>query len=145
MRVLLTCACVGAAVGLMDFGLVSLISALYHSRLDFAIRHWERRGHFWRGLGRLVLLDGLYALLAAGATSFVAPRAQGSGLPEMKGFLNGSRIPGLFRVRTLVVKFLAIALVIGSGMPVGREGPSVYLGAAVGYGVEFKMFRMRSI
>ena len=88
---------------------VSLISALYHSRLDFAIREWENRGRFGRGLGRLVVVDGAYAVAAAAATAFVAPRAQGSGLPEMKGFLNGSRIPGLFRFRTLVVKFLAIA------------------------------------
>ena len=46
----------------------------------------------------------MYVGTAAWLTAYVAPKAQGSGLPEIKGFLNGSRIPGLWRLRTFVVK-----------------------------------------
>ena len=39
---------------------------------------------------------------------------------------------GFFCEERRVVKLLAIAFVIAAGLPLGREGPMVYLGAAVG-------------
>ena len=58
-----------------------------------------------------VAADAALAGAAAFLVAYVAPAAQGSGLSELKGFLNGSRIPGLWRLRTFVVKYVAIALV----------------------------------
>ena len=38
----------------------------------------------------------------------------------------------VFNVHTLVVKFASCALAVGSGLPVGPEGPMVHIGAMVG-------------
>ncbi len=38
----------------------------------------------------------------------------------------------VFNVITLVVKFASCALAVGSGLPVGPEGPMVHIGAMVG-------------
>lgn len=43
-------------------------------------------------------------LFAAIITAFFAPAAAGSGIPEVKAYLNGVDAPGIFTVRTLIVK-----------------------------------------
>ncbi|KAG8470049.1 hypothetical protein KFE25_006504 [Diacronema lutheri] len=67
----------------------------------------------------------------AAALALVAPAACGSGIPHIKAVLNGIRVPGALAVRTLVAKYLGIILVVASGMPAGREGPMVHIGAGV--------------
>ncbi len=61
---------------------------------------------------------------------FYAREAKGHGVPEVMQAvaLNG----GVIRPRVVVVKTLASALSIGSGGSVGREGPIVQIGSAVG-------------
>lgn len=43
-------------------------------------------------------------LFASIITAFIAPAASGSGIPEVKAYLNGVDAPGIFTLRTLVVK-----------------------------------------
>jgi chloride channel 7 len=67
------------------------------------------------------------------------PAAAGSGIPEIIGFLNGTRIKDIFKVQTLIVKFLSCAFAVGCGMPVGYEGPMIHLGSLVAAGMsQFK-------
>lgn len=37
-------------------------------------------------------------------TAFIAPAAAGSGIPEVKAYLNGVNAPGIYTFRTLIVK-----------------------------------------
>mmetsp|Transcript_1749 Transcript_1749/g.4938 ORF Transcript_1749/g.4938 Transcript_1749/m.4938 type:complete len:271 (+) Transcript_1749:112-924(+) len=130
---------VGALVGCLVVSLGALITGLYTARVQFGLKWYEGAGdglarvRWWHGLWRLVWIAAVYTAMAAALVAYVAPKAQGSGLPEVKGFLNGSRIPGLWRFRTFLIKFFAIALVIGAGLPVGREGAAVYLGACLAH------------
>lgn len=43
-------------------------------------------------------------MFAAGITVFFAPAAAGSGIPEVKAYLNGVDAPSIFSFQTLVVK-----------------------------------------
>ena len=43
-------------------------------------------------------------LFAAIITAFISPTAAGSGIPEVKAYLNGVDAPGIFSLRTLGVK-----------------------------------------
>lgn len=43
-------------------------------------------------------------LFASIITAFIAPAAAGSGIPEVKAYLNGVDAPEIFSLRTLVVK-----------------------------------------
>jgi CIC family chloride channel protein len=57
------------------------------------------------------------------------PDARGSGLPQTKAalFARGGRIT----MRTVVGKFFCTSATLASGIPLGREGPSVQVGAGI--------------
>ncbi|TYZ28192.1 ClC family H(+)/Cl(-) exchange transporter [Selenomonas caprae] len=57
----------------------------------------------------------------------------GSGIPQLKGMLLGRM--DMDWARVLVLKFTGAVLGIGAGLSLGREGPSVQLGACIGQGV----------
>ena len=43
--------------------------------------------------------------------------------------------PQILNIRTFAVKFLSAAAAVGSGLPVGPEGPMIHMGAIVGAGL----------
>jgi CIC family chloride channel protein len=62
-----------------------------------------------------------------------APEARGHGVPEV--MLAVHQDEGRIRGRVPIVKSLASAITIGSGGSVGREGPIVQIGSAIGSGL----------
>ncbi|XP_051121872.1 putative chloride channel-like protein CLC-g isoform X2 [Andrographis paniculata] len=71
------------------------------------------------------------SLLAVLFTSLVAPETAGSGIPEVKAYLNGVDAPAIFSFRTLLVKIVGIILVVSSSLNIGKAGPMVHIGACV--------------
>lgn len=69
------------------------------------------------------------------------PMASGSGIPQVKGILAGRMRMPWFKV--LAAKLCGGVAAIGSGLSLGREGPSIQLGAAVGQGVSRLLGRSR--
>ena len=61
--------------------------------------------------------------------------AIGSGIPEVKSYLNGVRVPKVGNTITLVTKIFGTILSVSSGLVVGPEGPLVHIGAIVGQGL----------
>ena len=59
---------------------------------------------------------------------YLRPSAAGSGMPELIGFLNGTKVRHIFNVKTLVVKFFSCVCAVSSGLPVGPEGPMIHMG-----------------
>jgi chloride channel 7 len=76
-----------------------------------------------------------YVLVATLLVSVVEPVARGSGIPEVKCYLNGVAIPRVVRLRTLACKAVGVLFSVGGGLPVGKEGPMIHSGAVVGAGV----------
>ncbi|HTZ85336.1 MAG TPA: chloride channel protein [Solirubrobacteraceae bacterium] len=82
------------------------------------------------GIYFVVLAPVLGGLLYGPLVSRFAPEARGHGVPEVMYAVN--RLGGRMRPQVPVVKSLASALCIGSGGSVGREGPIVQIGSALG-------------
>jgi CIC family chloride channel protein len=58
------------------------------------------------------------------------PNARGSGVPQTKAALFAR--DGRITLRTVVGKFFCTSATLASGIPLGREGPSVQVGAGIG-------------
>lgn len=69
------------------------------------------------------------------------PMAAGSGIPQVKGVMLG--LMKMDWLRVLVGKFIGGVLAIGAGLSLGREGPSIQLGAATGQGLSRLLGRSR--
>lgn len=94
---------------------------------------------------REALADGQWQWLALYILSFIIiayllklivareSMCTGSGIPQIKGILQGDMSMRWFSV--LWSKIIGGVLAIGAGMSLGREGPSVQIGACVGQGL----------
>lgn len=81
---------------------------------------------------------GVFAVLAlcgyiVGLFIKLEPMITGSGIPQVSGILIGKMRFRWFRV--VLLKFIGGIISLGVGLSLGREGPSVQLGAATGLGV----------
>lgn len=86
------------------------------------------------------LITTLGGLISGVLVFKFAPETKGSGIPFVKMVM--ARMGNITRVRTIVVKFIAGVAGIGTGLSLGREGPSVQLGAGAGALVS-KIFKMK--
>jgi CIC family chloride channel protein len=57
------------------------------------------------------------------------PKARGSGVPQTKAALFAR--DGFISLRTILGKFFCTSITLASGIPLGREGPSVQVGAGI--------------
>jgi CIC family chloride channel protein len=82
------------------------------------------------GMWFVVAAPVVGGLIYGPLVSRFAPEARGHGVPEVMYAVN--RLGGRMRPQVPIVKSLASAICIGSGGSVGREGPIVQIGSALG-------------
>src|SRR5215471_7235436 len=93
---------------------------------------WAHQAPTWGWLLPMAV-GALGAGLAVGLVHRVAPEAAGSGIPHVKAVLYWFR--SMRWQAILPVKFIGGVVGIGSGLALGREGPTVQLGSALGAAV----------
>lgn len=70
------------------------------------------------------------------------PMISGSGIPQVEGILTRRLEINWFRV--LIHKFIGGLICLGAGLSVGREGPSVQMGACIGEGVSKNLKKLEN-
>uniref|UniRef100_A0AAF5PXW5 CBS domain-containing protein n=1 Tax=Wuchereria bancrofti TaxID=6293 RepID=A0AAF5PXW5_WUCBA len=106
------------------------IEKLQHSHVAFyeALRiHWYHYLALLHWLLHIVLLT----FLSAASCLWISKQAIGSGIPEVKVIMHGFKMENYLTVQTLIAKMIGLTLAIGSGLPIGKEGPFVHMAAIV--------------
>lgn len=109
---------IGALVGLVVVAFILITGRL-------ASHMYPAGGAGWRR----VLVPTLGSLITGYILYKYFPRARGSGIPQTRAaiFIEDGRIS----LRTVVGKFVCCSASLASGISLGREGPSVHIGAGV--------------
>ena len=121
----------GAGIGAVAFRYLILgFTYLFSGHRDYSAAGHAGNPLLGAGAWFVVLAPVLGGLLYGPLVSRFAPEARGHGVPEVMYAVN--RGGGRMRPQVPVVKSLASALCIGAGGSVGREGPIVQIGSALG-------------
>ena len=120
----------GLLTGISAIFIVYCTEDLINLRESFLSHINDRLSVIW------FVLYCLYNLLLSLTSSFlsitIAPEAIGSGIPEIKAYLNGVRVKRFTSLKLLFVKMFATILSVSSGLVIGPEGPLVHVGAILG-------------
>ena len=96
---------------------------------DYALE--QTRGYEIGGLVLAMAVAAMATALAATLVRRIAPAASGSGIPHVEAVLDGELRPT--PVWLIPIKFIGGWLAITAGLALGREGPSVQMGASLAH------------
>jgi H+/Cl- antiporter ClcA len=91
-------------------------------------QYWFNFGY--SPLAALFFYQTLFVLVAT-AFVWIEPVAGGSGVPEIKCYMNGIDLPRIVDFKTLVCRVVGVTFSVASGLPVGKEGPMIHSGSVV--------------
>nr|WP_027965561.1 H(+)/Cl(-) exchange transporter ClcA [Halomonas halocynthiae] len=125
--------CIAGFIGVMFSRLVNWVTTLRtESVIELSL---------WASVPLMFLLSGGLAMLGYLLVQRLAPEAGGSGIPEIEGALQDIRPVRWWRV--IPAKFIGGVGTLGAGMVLGREGPTVQMGANAGQMVH-DIFRLNN-
>ncbi|MBR0648881.1 H(+)/Cl(-) exchange transporter ClcA [Roseomonas terrae] len=134
-----------AALTILAGALAGVIGSFFHLAINHLMvwpRWLEQVVQGWHLVGAAALVTMLCTLLAVFIVRRFAPEAGGSGVQEIEGAMEGLR-PVRWR-RVLPVKFVAGVTAISSGLVLGREGPTIHIGASAAAAVA-EFFRVSEL
>ncbi|MFC6463789.1 ClC family H(+)/Cl(-) exchange transporter [Marinilactibacillus sp. GCM10026970] len=124
------------AKGILVGVIVGIVVSLFRYTVEFMLDHIIEFYDYLRVHPRWIIGWIFASLTAAFIIAILVrdePNIKGSGIQDIEGQLQGVLKLNWFSI--LWRKFIGGSLAIGSGLALGREGPSIQLGGAVGQGV----------
>ena len=124
------------ALSLLVGALTGIVGVAFRLTLEQADR-WRDALIAWAhtqrvaGMLLVVAICAIATAIAAWMVRRFSRDASGSGIPHVECVLNGDLPPAPLRL--IPVKFIGGLLAIGSGLALGREGPSVQMGASLAH------------
>ena len=132
--------------GLVPLAAASVVVGAATGAIGVLFRFALERGDIWRNafvawahaghdaaIVLVVLAATAASALAAWLVARFAPMASGSGIPHVEAVLRGSVPPAPLVL--IPIKFVGGVLAIGAGLALGREGPTVQMGASIAHAI----------
>tara|TARA_Y100000589_G_scaffold40518_1_gene33927 strand:- start:3919 stop:5274 length:1356 start_codon:yes stop_codon:yes gene_type:complete len=120
------------AIALLLTGLGASITSISFKAGIYFINNW--RLDLLEKFPSFVVLP-LFGMIGGGISGLLikkfAPAAKGSGVSQIMGFLRHKKVP--MNLKVGLIKLISGIIAIGSGFPLGPEGPSVQMGGSVAW------------
>ena len=116
----------------ITFSLTVLEDASAEFKADFVQKIIDTNNSAVEAWLAFTLYGMAFVLIACLLTIYVGPGANGSGIAEIMGMLNGINYPNAISIRTLFVKVFGTVFAVSGGLTIGKEGPLAHIGANVG-------------
>uniref|UniRef100_A0A8C5H6K7 Chloride channel protein n=1 Tax=Gouania willdenowi TaxID=441366 RepID=A0A8C5H6K7_GOUWI len=132
------CALIGFLTGLIACFIdivVEQVAKVKYNVIKENIETFTEAGGLSISLILWAVLNCSFVIVGAILVAFFEPIAAGSGIPQIKCYLNGVKIPRVVRLKTLVVKVCGVICSVVGGLAVGKEGPMIHSGGVVAAGV----------
>ncbi|XP_064415257.1 H(+)/Cl(-) exchange transporter 7 [Latimeria chalumnae] len=134
----LICALIGILTGLVACFIdivVEKLAGLKYKVIKNSIDKFTETGGLCISLMLWTAFNVLFVMIGSLMVAFLEPVAAGSGIPQIKCYLNGVKIPHVVRLKTLVVKVCGVIFSVVGGLAVGKEGPMIHSGAVIAAGI----------
>jgi len=113
-------------------GLGASITSIFFKTGIYFINNWRLTLlDQFPSIAVLPIFGALGGAIAGYLIKNIAPAAKGSGVSQIMGFLRHKKVP--MNLKVGLVKLISGIIAIGSGFPLGPEGPSVQMGGSVAW------------
>jgi len=119
-------------VATITFLMSTLEANLAEMRAEMIQRIIDKNNSVFEAYLTTAIYGMSFVFMAAALTVYIAPGANGSGVGEVMGLLNGINFPQAIGLRTLGVKCVSNIFAISGLLCLGKEGPLVHIGANCG-------------
>jgi chloride channel 7 len=117
-----TVGCIGSFVLVLTHQLFEWKFGVVHGLID--------KGN-WGAAFMAYLSFSLFFVGVALIMGYIEPASTGSGISEVKVYLNGVNLVDFLKPRAVIAKAIGICFSVSSGLPIGKKAPMVHVGAAV--------------
>jgi len=120
------------AFSLLLTGLGASITSIFFKTGIYFINKWRlARLDQFPSIAVVPIFGAVGGAIAGYLIKNIAPAAKGSGVSQIMGFLRHKKVP--MNIKVGLVKLISGIIAIGSGFPLGPEGPSVQMGGSVAW------------
>ncbi|MCO5576206.1 hypothetical protein L7F22_030014 [Adiantum nelumboides] len=121
---------VGICTGITAFAINFAIENISGYKL-LKVNEYFQEDRITLAFSILTVTNLLLALSSSILVAYVAPAAAGSGIPEVKAYLNGIDAPDILAPKTLFVKVVGSIGSVAGGLDTGKEGPLVHSASCI--------------
>ncbi len=120
------------AFSLLLTGLGASVTSIFFKTGIYFINNWRLTLlEQFPSIAVLPIFGAIGGAIAGYLIKNIAPAAKGSGVSQIMGYLRHKKVP--MNIKVGLVKLISGIIAIGSGFPLGPEGPSVQMGGSVAW------------
>ncbi|KAJ6641311.1 H(+)/Cl(-) exchange transporter 7 [Pseudolycoriella hygida] len=126
--------CTGITACFIDV-IIEVTSTYKYNYLKDSVDYNVIKGDLYAPYLFYVLTNIVPVALGSILVTYIEPIAAGSGIPLVKCYLNGVKVPRIVRFKTFVIKVVGVITSVLGGLAGGKEGPMIHAGSVIAAGI----------